>query len=80
MKYRKQKLASTAETVLENPRTNGDNTKPSVRKNETITRKLNYRWNVDKSKRILIMMLLWHSKMVVEFVQLLMQVQSQLVK
>ena len=28
-------IGATTETVLENPRTNGDNTKPSVRKNET---------------------------------------------
>ena len=31
-----KKLVSTAEVALENPRTNGDNTKQSVRKNETV--------------------------------------------
>ena len=28
-------IGATAESALENPRTSGDNTKPSVRKNET---------------------------------------------
>ena len=41
----KTEIGVTTETVLENPRTNGDNTKPSVRKNETTLRELNYRWN-----------------------------------
>ena len=31
----KTEIGATAQTTLENPRTNGDNTKPSVRKNET---------------------------------------------
>ncbi|MER2170524.1 MAG: choice-of-anchor I family protein [Psychrobacillus psychrodurans] len=31
-----EEIGVSAEVVLENPRTNGDNTKPSVRKNETI--------------------------------------------
>ena len=31
----KTEIGVTAEAVLENPRTDGDNTKPSVRKNET---------------------------------------------
>lgn len=35
-KIAKEEIGVSAEIVLENPRTNGDNTKPSVRKNETI--------------------------------------------
>ena len=31
----KTEIGATAQSTLENPRTNGDNTKPSVRKNET---------------------------------------------
>ena len=51
MKWLKQKLAYQLTAALENPRTDGDNSKPSVRKNETPLGNLDYRWHVSKSER-----------------------------
>ena len=74
----KEEIGVTLETALESPRTGGDNTKPSVRKNETILGNLITDGMLAKAKDIQkIKMSLWHSKMVGEFVLRLMPVQSQ---
>ena len=63
-----KEIGVTAEVALENPRTNGDNTKPSVRKNETILGNLITDGMLNKAKEIYWYESSWPSKMVVEFV------------
>ena len=48
----KTEIGVTAKTVLENPRTDGDNTKPSVRKNETVLGNLITDGMLNKAKEI----------------------------